>query len=900
MTAGGWFRILHRTMHRPLRILFRRVLAPTAPVVLVVTVLFSSCDFNSRTPDPAMDAFDRAVELYQRNDYPSARTLFTQAIDGFEKAGNQDKATIARTYLAQILLETYQLRAALDNLGQASAQVTKAGDALGNLRLTILEGDVYFAAGDLATAYERYRAASSVADAFADRTSAAQAHLKIGRCLLFAGEPAQALNELQTALNLSNTGNDPTAIAAARLSLGQTLRRLRRLPEAQDMLTKGMDALSRPEDAELRTRLQLERGRVLVDQGNANGALQDMREAVNDLRRQHAGSQAEPLYLYFIARLYEQNGRWDEARTFYGDAITVAHAVGDRFAAYALQTLLERMSYRALPPAEQTRRGGEWIRRLRSVAEQFHLCAHAIGEATVDALIADIARRSGDLSTEQDFLTKAVVLEQSDLAEYADPELHRPYLDDLGNAPDHHDWYLRLADVFVRQQRPAEALKMVDLARRKELARGFTGEGISLRSDNGRPLAEEVRSLNARGALTERELTAQLCRTRIDPASGEARTLKARLDALKHEVQTKSAAVMAQWPNDALTLPVQPVDPATVQRLLPEGSVAVEFLPGRDRLTIFSLTHSRLAMRSVRIGRDSLQALVLQYDDLLQDPRVYSGDPSAASVTELTVFSALSTRLYDLLIRPVEDVIDRGVIVIPGGFLDGFPFHTIERQDRRGDVKYLVELTNVDYLPSLAALRYRVTTTPRVHMVTAFGNPTGKNWAVDYELRDLRSFFRNARVLVGLETSWDNLKSVSGDVLQLATEFSGQDVMMPLGELALSDGLTTEQSTAVRFEMLSELPAVPVILLSNQGGGTTRLGAMHAALLRANGTADVFLNSWMADRKAAKFFSEHFFTYLAQGLAPGDAYRQALLNLIRIREVSHPRSWGQFFHFGIG
>jgi CHAT domain-containing protein len=71
-------------------------------------------------------------------------------------------------------------------------------------------------------------------------------------------------------------------------------------------------------------------------------------------------------------------------------------------------------------------------------------------------------------------------------------------------------------------------------------------------------------------------------------------------------------------------------------------------------------------------------------------------------------------------------------------------------------------------------------------------------------------------------------------------------------------------------------------------------------VLRINGTSDVFFNSWFSDRKAAKFYSEFFYTHLANGLAPGDAYRQALLNLIRTRDVSHPHSWGQFFHFGLG
>jgi CHAT domain-containing protein len=89
-------------------------------------------------------------------------------------------------------------------------------------------------------------------------------------------------------------------------------------------------------------------------------------------------------------------------------------------------------------------------------------------------------------------------------------------------------------------------------------------------------------------------------------------------------------------------------------------------------------------------------------------------------------------------------------------------------------------------------------------------------------------------------------------------------------------------------------------MLSNQSSGGKALTPVSALLLKMNGTADVFFNVWQSDRKTSKLFSEFFFTHLASGIAAGDAYRQALLNLIRTRETRHPHSWSQFFHFGIG
>ncbi len=266
----------------------------------------------------------------------------------------------------------------------------------------------------------------------------------------------------------------------------------------------------------------------------------------------------------------------------------------------------------------------------------------------------------------------------------------------------------------------------------------------------------------------------------------------------------------------------------------------------------------------------------------------------------MTRFAMLSTQLYEILLHPVEDLFERSLVIVADREMDGFPFHAIERQDAKGNVKYVIELTSVDYVPSLASLRYRAVSNARLQRVVAFGNPTGKNWSVDYELRDIRSFFRSANMIVGLEASWDNFKSIKADILQISTEFSPQSTEFPLGNIVLSDGLMVEQSTTVPFEKLSELEAIPVMILSNQYGQGIGLSAEHALLFHLNGTPDVFFNAWSADRKAAKFFSEYFFTHLANGLAPGDAYRQALLNLIRTREVSQPHSWSQFFHFGVG
>jgi hypothetical protein len=431
-------------------------------------------------------------------------------------------------------------------------------------------------------------------------------------------------------------------------------------------------------------------------------------------------------------------------------------------------------------------------------------------------------------------------------------------------------------------QREEEALKVVEFARAKYLANTFQNIEVSLRHPGLKQQTKEVQSMLYKTKLLEAEYTARLANSERSSDTKELNALRVQINEAKKTLRTDSWKIINTHSNYETLVLTSPINVATLRRYVPPGALAIEFLPTDEQLYIFALTRSQLLVRSSMVSRDSLMKLMLEYRKLLQDPSVFSGEASDESVISMTRFAVLSTQLYDFLLRPVDDLFDRSLIIAESQEIDGFPFHAIERQDRKGNITYVIEMTSVDYMPSLASLRYHSTATSHIQEVVAFGNPTGKNWSVDYELRDIRSFFKGATVMVGLETSWDNLKSVNADILQISTEFSRQ------------------QSTTVPFEKLSELEAIPVIILSNYYGQGEGLSAEHALLLRLNGTSDIFLNAWLADRKAAKFFSEYFFTHLANGLAPGDAYRQALLNLIRIREVSHPRSWGQFFHFGIG
>jgi tetratricopeptide (TPR) repeat protein len=872
------------------------------PLLLLVLGVFLllACDIGEHPLTDPTEMYEKAVVLIQERSFKQAKPLLEQAIGLFKELKKNNQLTEALTFLVQTELELGEFRAALAVSEEAAMLMRKEGDVHGEVRLALLDGDLYVEMQMFDHAIAWYRNASASATAFGDKKAFIEAQLKLASTLKINNDLDEAQHIYKDVLTEAQASNDNLNVVAALSGIGSIYRIQQRYMEAANSLTQALASTDQIRDSLLVARVHIEIGLLHSAQNSVNAALRDFRDAINTLRQAHTGKELETVVLFRLGHLYEQSGKLLESKRYYTEAMELARSQGDRIAENYLSVFLVRCDFGLMTLEQRLQSREKLLQSYEQIAKKFQECRHIAGEGYLYTQIGKESERVGDLFKAQEWYAKAVMLAQNALAAYCNLELHEPYQAALGIYSLHTDWYELLSALLIKMHRQDEALKTLEFARVKKLAAIFQKLDVSLRHPKVKQQTKDVQAQLQKAKLLEVEYTARFTSKQYSSDSKEMKVLHAELESTKQSIRKGSWEIISEYPNyEALVLPGR-VEAATLRNYIPNGSLAIEFLPTDDTLYVFALTRSQLVVRASAIHRDSLFQLMAEYRRLLQDPAVYSGEAGEASVASMTRFAILSTQLYELLLRPVDDLLERNLIIVVNREMDGFPFHAIERQDAKGNVKYVIELTSVDYVPSLASLRYRSASFTRTQDVVAFGNPTGKNWSVDYELRDIRSFFKNAHVMVGLEASWDNLKSIKADILQISTEFSQRSTELPLGSIMLSNGLIVEQSTTAPFEKLTELAAVPVMILSNQYGQGLGLSAEHALLLHLNGASDVFFNAWQADRKAAKFFSEYFFTHLANGLAPGDAYRQALLNLIRTREVSQPRSWGQFFHFGIG
>jgi len=856
-------------------------------------IALAGCDRFGGTSVLPVDTFDRAVQSLQERDLQSARRLFEAAVAEPSVTANPEKLAIARTYLAQVHLELSEYRAASSDITLAQSLYTRLGDSRSRARLAAIAGDVEFALGRYRTAIERYEEAAAGALAFGDKADGAAAEAGVARSLLFSGDAEAALAQYASAAAMVRAIGDVATLAAAELGRGRAFRILRKYPEALDALTAAEEA-ARGGSTELGARIKAEIALVRSAMGNTAAAVEGLRDAVNALRGQQAGREDEPTFLAYLGSIYERMGRSTDAAQFYREASGVARKNGDRIGELYLKAAQIRSGR---SEAGTVPVGDQWS----ALATEFRAIACASGEAYAYIQLGLLAERTGALADAQEYLAKGVALDQRALPDFVHPERHAPLRRLLSIQDPPADWYGSLARVLVRRERSSEALRVLEMGRLRQLRSAFRGPEVIARQPSVKQQTDDVRNALEEATILSVELGARLGQRDLNTSAAETQSMRENLESLIQRVRAGSSGVQSLYANYDLLVPSPVPDVAVLQRFIPRGNAVLTFLPTYDRLYLFVVTHRAVSVRSTSIRLDSLTMLVREYKQLLLDPRVYSTDIAAANVDAMTRFAGLSARLYDVFIRPATDVLERNLVIIPDALTEGLPFHAIERQsDDEDDVKYLIEIMGVDYLPSLSAFRYRVQPPTRTKDIVAFGNPSGKNWAVDYELRDLRSFARGTRVFVGLETAWSKVKTVNSEVLQLSTDFTDQTRTNPLGTVILSNGVNVEGTVPVLFGKFSELESIPVVVLSNSGGDGTGLGSVHAAMFRLNGASDVFLNCWSADRRAGKFFSEYFYTHLASGLAPGDAYSQALLMLLQLRDLNHPRAWGQFFHYGIG
>ena len=257
---------------------------------------------------------------------------------------------------------------------------------------------------------------------------------------------------------------------------------------------------------------------------------------------------------------------------------------------------------------------------------------------------------------------------------------------------------------------------------------------------------------------------------------------------------------------------------------------------------------------------------------------------------------ACFTRLF---VRPIEKYITgvSRLYVIQPDDMPLVPLHLLRRNSMQG--VYLAERVLVNYLPAADVLALRVSPPAVVRDVIALGHAGTSDWDVEYELRDIRAFYKETRLYFGQQATLGTLQRERADLLHLAAEFRWDDRRPDNSCVVLPDSRSPEMVRSILQEEILELPPFPVVVLSNLA---PRYGSIHPAepyLFLANGGRTVIMDGYPPQRKTKKYFGEVFYTALLEGKSPCEAFHRVQLDMIRNPEYRSMHTWGAFFLWGI-
>lgn len=332
-----------------------------------------------------------------------------------------------------------------------------------------------------------------------------------------------------------------------------------------------------------------------------------------------------------------------------------------------------------------------------------------------------------------------------------------------------------------------------------------------------------------------------------------------------------------------------PVSVNRIQSLVSGGESLIEYYYYGEDLYAFILTKDTLKAAKLD-GRD-LAKNIEQFRRALQNP-------------QLRQYFALSQKLFESLIKPVEHMLNtKNLIIVPHGALHYLPFNALY-----GESDYFIDRYSITYLPSASVMDYlKNKKTPKTTRLLAFGNPDLEDpkYFLKYaqeEVVTIAKGFSQTKVLLQKEATETAFKK-TGDqfnYIHIATH----GLFHP--DSALNSGLFLAKDDANDgFLSVNELYSLRLhanmVTLSacETGLGKISNGDDVVGLTRGflyAGSNSIVASLWKVDDLATSYLMSQFYSNLKKA-NKRDALRQA--QLAAKKEYGHPFYWAAFQLTGI-
>ncbi|CCI35530.1 CHAT domain-containing protein [Microcystis aeruginosa] len=455
-----------------------------------------------------------------------------------------------------------------------------------------------------------------------------------------------------------------------------------------------------------------------------------------------------------------------------------------------------------------------------------------------------------------------------------------------------------LVDLLIRQNSPQKAFEWANLSTTFDLV-----DYDRLAGTEG-----QVKNPVANQAYQEWKAQArQLEALRQDLQTNFSDTLSRQVRQQEAALSEQAEILVEKYPELADLLEITPTDLAQLQANLPANTTLLQpvLLTGIDNVehtvALFILTRTTLKVQQVPVPKDLNERLQRYASQLESDLEI--------------VDRALSSQLYDLLIRPIEAQIapNQTLAIIATGALQRIPFETLYDNQTQ---QYLLQKYPIHYLTRLSKVQPQPTPKVNNPSVLVFANPRptqaeliGTEAQADF----LQKTYANSQIYKHQQATLDAFLSQSPrfPILHLGTHGCFRPEGCPsLGmkantllfankrEYELKDAVklglqNTELITIGACETAREVDGVGLAGLAyvwERAGAKTTLASLW------NATDFVQYSQQNSPELPTAAILNQFYANLQQGMTKAEALRQAKLAHIDL----HPFFWAAFILIGDG
>jgi tetratricopeptide (TPR) repeat protein len=585
---------------------------------------------------------------------------------------------------------------------------------------------------------------------------------------------------------------------------------------------------------------------------------------------------------------------YPDARRYYSDARDLAKRSGDGFAEPMLTLAIAACDWKSARPGSGT---NEVAARCASALEACVQRHHLRGEALARFLAGAMAEQGGgDSAALGSYRAARAIAESLPVSPGGEAVAER--LSDAILGAEQSGWFEAPARLSAAAGDAGSAFEENERAVLNDITGFFFASSLRPPDEASRALLDSlhwVRKLAMRCAREiERELAAGGSdQERLGALLEASASLEARVDAARQAFS--SASRNLRW-----ILTERSVAASAVRDALPDGAALLTYVVGPKRLSVLVLRKDTLLVRNVETDRGHLLGMIGEYNRVLGDPRTNADGTPAHSPGELRRIRDLSGILANSLLDPVGSSV-RGattLYIVPPPEFGWLPFHALRVNRPDGGTEALFESRVVKYLPSAASLLVEPVPDRPVRTVAGFGHAGATGWDVEYELRDIRSFFDKAAIVSDTAATLARLARMGADIVHVSADVALDADVPDRSVLTLSEGPPAYGLARVPLVELAGVPPAPTLLVSDIAAAPGGLCRYAPALFLANGNRTVLLGMWRGDRRAKRYFGEVFYTNVSAGLATGESFRMALLAMLKKGEFTPEERWGLYFQYG--